>query len=351
MIEKIDKNLKVETSIDRQGIKMYDAKKAPFTIYGLVCLEEDGFKRMPDDVSQSVSEGVASLSHNTSGGRVVFSTDSPYVAIKMKTSLRTIFHHMPQTGVFGFDLYTDEGEGFVFYRTFIPPLDCDREYESILSDFPERKMRKILIHFPLYNDVDELYIGVDQNAKLMECKPYLDVEPIVYYGSSITQGACASRPGNNYPAIISRKNHIDFTCLGFSGNAHGEQAMAVYISTLPMSCFVMCYDHNDNAKELSERHYPFYETIRRNRPEIPILMISAPNLDADYKMYSERRAVIYQSYKKAKEHDDNVYYIDGEELFGKENRDCATVDSCHPNDYGFVCIANVVGKKLAEILS
>ena len=96
-----------------------------------------------------------------------------------------------------------------------------------------------MIHFPLYDNVDELWIGIEKNATLQEGGQYRSLAPVIYYGSSITQGGCASRPGNAYPAIISRQLNCDFRNLGFSGSSRGEQISAQYIAEQPMCVFVM----------------------------------------------------------------------------------------------------------------
>ena len=119
----------------------------------------------------------------------------------------------------------------------------DRHFEDVL-DYSERKMRSFVINFPLYTDVCELYLGLEESAKVEAAPDYEIKVPVVYYGSSITQGGCASRPGTSYQAIISRRLNCDYVNLGFSGNAKGEPAIAEYIAGLEMSVFVYDYDHN-----------------------------------------------------------------------------------------------------------
>lgn len=344
----IDRNLKVSSSIKKDGLALLDVNKKPFSVFG-VYNDGKGFTRMDSSVAKNISDGVYYLHRNTSGGRVTFETDSPYVSVSYKGN-KALLPHMPLTGSAGFDLYFFENGEFRYYKTFVPSTDKKKKYESII-EFPDKKMRKILIHFPLYSNVDSLMIGLDRNSQLNEFNPYNDKAPIVYYGSSITQGACASRPGNNYPAIVSQKNLTDFLCLGFSGNAHGEEIMAEYISDLPMSAFVLDYDYNDasNPERLREKHYPFYKKIREKNKELPIIMMSAP-----YSLYFKptqtvSKKIVEESFRKARETDKNVYYIDGRKMLGEEFIDCATVDGCHPNDYGFVKMAQAVLNTLKEI--
>lgn len=115
---------------------------------------------------------------------------------------------------------------------------------SVTKTVNDGKLRNYILYFPNYNDVKELKIGVDDGARVGHGKKYKDLLPILYYGSSITQGGCASRADNSYQALISKWTNIDFLNFGFSGSALGEETMAEYISALNCSVFVMDYDFN-----------------------------------------------------------------------------------------------------------
>ncbi len=350
-IAELDKNLYVANTVGKNDLVWIDARSDAFNIYGLhEPKSNDVFRRMPEKVAREVSEGVYYLHTNTSGGRIIFETDSPYVAVKMTAKENSRLPHMPLTGVAGFDLYIFEDGKFTYYRTFTPPYGFDGGYESVV-DFMTPGSKKVMLHFPLYHNVDTLCIGLQKDSELSSFAPYKDVPPILYYGSSITQGGCASRPGNNYPAIISRQNMIDFICLGFSGNAHGELAMADYIASLELSVFVMDYDHNDNADALMLHHEPFYKRYREKRPSTPIIFVTAPDFDADKLEYAKKRSAVRRTYDNAvAAGDKNVYFIDGETLFGTAHRDCCTVDSCHPNDLGFSKMADVIYEKIRQLV-
>lgn len=214
-------------------------------------------------------------------------------------------------------------------------------------------LRNIEIYTPLYNCVYEVFVGLKEGSVLLPAKEYLNDLPVVFYGSSITQGGCASHPGNDYVSILCRKLNVDYVNLGFSGNAKGEPLMAEYLSALKAEIMVLDYDFNaPNIEWLERTHYPLYERIRAAQPNVPIVFMTRPNFLYDPKACKPRREVIYNNYLKAKAlGDENVWFINGESLLGKKDWDMCTVDNCHPNDLGFYRMAKKVYPVLKKILS
>ena len=222
-LSKIDKNFEIITTIEKENICWLNSKTTDeFSIFGLM-LENGKFMRLPAAVAKNTSETVFAMAPATAGGRICFETDSSYIALSMKGDL-SVYSHMTNVAHFGFDLHIDEGEGLKYIQSFIPPADAKQGYDSIV-EFKAAKKRKILIHFPLYSGVDELYIGLENTASLNKYSPYKDILPIVYYGSSITRGGCASKPGNAYQSIVAQKIPVDFINLGFSGSGKAEDMM------------------------------------------------------------------------------------------------------------------------------
>ena len=214
-ITDIDKNLKVETNIERDGLVFRNANDAPFQLYG-IWYDGKRYRRLPEDIAKGTNPGVHTLSTNTAGGRLRFMTDSPYIAIKVVLPHNTLFAHMPLTGIAGFDMYVREGGVYEIAKTFIPHHSFKDSYEGVHDFGGERCLRDITLNFPLYNDVYELYIGLKDGCEIKEAPKYTREKPIVFYGSSIVHGTAASRSGNIYPAIISRELNLDFYDLGFS---------------------------------------------------------------------------------------------------------------------------------------
>lgn len=334
-VSEIDKNLEVKTNINKTDIKWLNASLSPFKIYGAFSTEP--YTRMPLDTAKSVSDGVYFLSKHTSGIRVRFRTDSPYIAIHCERNNRDLYSHMPQTGQSGFDLfsYDRNSKTYSFVRTFIPPIENENGYDSIID--VSGKMSDYIINFPLYNTVDKLYIGVSDKSNFEESSEYINNLPVVFYGSSITQGGCASRPGNSYQNFLSRSLDIDYINLGFSGSGRAEDNMIKYLAGLEMSAFVSDYDHNaPNEEHLNNTHYKLYKNIREKHPDIPYIIVSKPDYHTGLSIDDKRRTIIFDTFKKAlSEGDKNVYFIDGASLFAGNEWDACTVDGCHPNDLGF----------------
>ena len=342
----VDPNMIVSATIGDVDVVWHDVRTAPFSLHGFYePLREPIFHRMPADVAEATSEGVAKLERESAGGRVRFSTDSPYVAIRAKYRAVGRSSHLTLISSAGFDLYVDGEFGSRFVKEFRMPYDMSDSYEQIVH-LESEAMRSLTINFPVHSVVESVQIGLKPNAKLTAARPYRDVAPVVIYGSSIVHGTAASRPGLIYPAIISRELNVDIRNLGFSGRAKGERAIAEWIATLPMSIFVCDYDHNASTELLEATHYPFYEIIREKNPNLPYVMITRPNFYTcwnDHEVIFKRREVIMRSYLKARENgDQNVYFVDGLDFCVAPHTYEYSMDGVHPNDAGFIRMADSI---------
>lgn len=352
-IQEIDKNFLVNTNIRESDIVWLDIRLAPFLISGISYDERYGcYTRMPQEIAAQVSEGVAGLNFHTAGGRVRFRTNSEFIGIHAVMNNAGLMPHITLVGQSGFDLYRKkDGECTEkFYHTYIPPMGMRTGYsvpfrtDGTLADYT--------INFPLYDGVKELYIALKKDALILEAAPYRYSVPVVYYGSSITQGGCASRPGNSYQSIISRRLDTDYINLGFSGSGKAEEVMVQYLASLKMSVFVCDYDHNaPDASYLKKTHLPLYRAVRSKQPALPIVFVSAPDVLMAPNVYMERREVIRETYQTAlADGDKNVHFIDGAELFAGDDWDSCTVDGTHPNDLGFYRMAMRIEKEIVRLL-
>lgn len=344
-VSKLDKNF-AQNQIATENITFYNIEETPFKIYGIF-KEGDDFVRMPKCAAKSVSDGVCELNLCTSGGRVRFKTNSKKIVLACRADFGAMMDHLTEVCRCGFDLYADGAYG----ATFRPPVNFDGGYVSEIN-FETEKMRDIIINFPLYNGVHEVEIGLENGSCLEQGGEYTIKTPIVFYGSSITQGGCASRAGNAYQSILSRRLYFDFLNLGFSGNAKAEDEMAEYISNLEMSAFVYDYDHNAPTPQyLKATHYKMYEKIREKNKNVPIIIVSAPAPCWGEKEANQRIDIIRETVKKAKENGDkNIHFVNGMAMFNKYDSNIMTVDGCHPTDFGFYCMASELESVLKNVL-
>jgi hypothetical protein len=385
-IADIDRNLLVPETLDLPDVKWIGAGDPRFRLYGAWTDPDQAnsgsgpFRRLPPEIARDVNPGVEVLASNTAGIRLRFRTDSPYVAIHAEWGETNYFPHMPLTGTSGFDLYRIKENGPVpcptcekkqgpvpcptgpvpcptqdFVGLFTPPYGIKNGYESVLGT--PGGMQDLILYFPLYNDVDRLYIGLQENAKFETPGKYSHELPVVFYGSSITQGGCASRPANAYQNMLSRGLDIDILNLGFSGSARGEKTIAEYIAKLPMLALVCDYDHNaPDPDHLKSTHYPFYQIIRDKNPELPIIIMSKPDVrhvdQNAVNLNLSRREIVKNTYEKAiAQGDNNVYFIDGYSLFEEDELQSSTVDTCHPNDLGFYYFYKALKKTLKPLIN
>ena len=232
-----------------------------------------------------------------------------------------------------------------------PTSEQNKGY-TLSVNLPTGKMRNYILWFLLYNQVSSLTIGLDEDAKVTHGSVYRDIKPILYYSNAITQGGCASRPDNSYQALISKWNTIHFINLGFSGNGLAEELMVDYLTTIDCSLFVCDYDHNaPDAEYLEKTHWRLYERYRNVKKNVPILFLTSPCdvLDKDTER-RERCSIIHRTYHKARRlGDKNVYFMNGQQLLGEEDRMNCLVDGAHPTDLGFYRIAKKIYRKIGVI--
>lgn len=364
-ISVIDKNFLLSFEAP-EDLVWHSVLTAPFALYGATYSEEEGlFRRLPKAVAEATNPGVAHLSKQTAGVRVRFMTDSPYIAIHVEEEFEVPFSHMTVVGKCGVSLFAD-GE---FVKTVMPSYrqivagdstlggNGEVSFDGLLTPFGKGgRLYLAEIFFPLYSTVKRLYVGLKRDCALAEPRPYTHTVPVLFYGSSITQGGCASKPGDDYINRLSRMLDTDYINLGFSGSARAEAPIVEYLAEQNPSVFVMDYDHNaPNAEHLKATHYVLYETFRKKHPETPIVMMLMPTVEGheERPWNASRRAEILASYERAlASGDENVYLIDCYGVFGKRVQgECGTVDDCHPDSLGFLRMAEAVYPLLDKLLN
>ena len=356
----IDKNFNINTS-NLTGMRWIDPLTEDVKFYGFNYIDEDRiYSRLPKKYFKEIEEvspKIGFLKDNTSSGQVHFITNSKKLVIHAKVLNGAHLSGMTYVGQAGFDCYVGSCyEDLLFYESARFDVEKD-EYEFTLFQGENDKEKLVVINFPLYSNVINLYFAIDENSFIKKpCEMFKN--KIVYYGTSITQGGCASRPGLTYLNIMSRRMKTNFINFGFSGNAFGEKLFAKIMSEIDdADMFVIDYEANGGTNgKLELTLEEFINTIRSKHKSTPIVVISRikylfdelrPDLG---KRRGEIRLFQEEMVKKFKQNgDSNIYYIDGREILG-ENYHEFTIDTVHPNDLGFMKMADYLEKEFTKIL-
>lgn len=353
-VSKIDPMM-ANSGVNVDDIKWVSAHDRVFSLHGVFYDEERGmYARVPSRIAEKVSPGVAELSLACSGGRLRFVSDSPYIGVRASVPAFMPMPHMTITGSHGFSVYADgcfvqqiapPVEAFLQGADFSAPMTSRIHFSRTrkIPDDGNRSEKLFEIYFPMYGGVAELYIGIQEGSVLKAAPEYTYKKPILFYGSSITQGACVSRPGNDYVSMLARWLDSDYINLGFSGCGNAEKEMLDYIVSLDASVYAYDYNLYDSRPErVLPPHYDIYKQIRSARPEAAVLLHDKPFSNGD-STYERRRGIIADTYERAcREGDRRVIHIAPEALLGKEHRDSCVADGSHPNDLGAMRMAQAM---------
>ncbi len=323
-------------------------KREPFKIYGV----KEYFRRIPKEVAENCNEGVQRLYENTTGVRVRFRTNSDYIVVHADIKSADVPTSKALIASKDFDMYIVRRGKPYFSTIFSSSVPEDWNITESRVRF-DKVMKDIVLNFPITANLENVYIGVREGSELLPGSKYKHKKPVVFYGSSIVHGEGAMRPGNTYPAIISRKLDTDFINLGFRGAALAEPAIMEYIAGLDMSVFVYDYDHNATSLEhLANTHYAGYEIFRRKHPKTPVIFASRVDYYCGNVEYNEKaRNIVRESYFRALASGDrNVYFVDGKKIYPDDKRDECTADGCHPNDMGYSYMADAFGNIIKNLI-
>ena len=304
------------------------------------------YRRLPQWLEPELRQELVELGRHSSGIRARFRTNSPYIALHVQWDAQYL-HTKLRDGMRSFDLFSFHGGKQAFEHFFPLPLQPEHTQDYCYTTCAD--LREYLLNWPLYNKVFKVYIGLQAGSVLEAGGAYHNDLPVVFYGSSITQGAFACRPGNSYQNFLSRALDMDYINLGFSGNGRGDPVLVDYMATIPMACFVSDYDYNaPDEAHLEKTHFDVYRRIREKNPDLPYIMITKP----DYRPTDcVRRSIVMESYQKAlAAGDKNVYFVDGAAFFAGVERDACTFDGVHPNDLGLYRMAEGMVHVLRRIL-
>ena len=298
------------------------------------------------------------LSYNSAGMHIDFATNATELSIKYELYSTDFMPHMPLTGSMGADTYIKyKGKWHHFDTIYPSKTNVNNEKKVFVKkDAVTLKNEEFItfsINFPLYNSLKNFYIGVNSDA---EVKPldYGDKKPVIIYGTSITQGGCASRPGTCYSNILRRNIDRDVYNLGFSGSGLLEHTLADYLCTTDPE--IMIIDSFANMfglsfDEFKERINYFYSGFRKVHPKTPIIFMEHPKYSNYWAILDgepEQNLWIEEMQKKWSKTDKNVYVIKSKDLYGDDDE--ATVDNVHATDLGFYRMSKPVIKTVKKLL-
>lgn len=335
-IFEIDKNMKNNDleSIKEDDVTFYNLNND----YLLGQAFRNDFKRLENI---HVSDNVDILKKHPSGLNIIFQTDSKNIKLKAKLAGPAYMSHMTSVGTIGFSLYVLNKDKWAFLGA---TKVLNKEYTANMISNMDKKMRTYRIYFPLYQELIDAYVGVDEKAKFEFVKPKMD--NLVIYGTSISQGGCATRPGMDYGAILGRLLNLNVINLGFSGSCKIEEVMTDEINKIDKKYLILELESNSPSYEHMKTHLTYMLENLKNKDKFDIYLISH---FADTEVLVNKNLKRYrEGFRQLQASFPYVKFIDGEKLtksLGYEG----TVDGVHMTDLGFYDLAHklakIIGKK------
>lgn len=314
------------------------------------------YQRLPQRAFSEVRKPVWDLSLQTAGLYIKFYTNATSVQVKYQVTGGFSMPHMPATGVSGVDLYTMDCDGRQYW--------CSGNYQfgdTIFYTYKNLTYRnthdlgnEYTLYLPLYNGVKSLQIGVPEGCRFDFVRPSGE-KPVVVYGTSIAQGACASRPGMAWTNILQRKLDMPVVNLGFSGNGQLDEGFFRLLSEIDAAMYVIdCMPNMTNDRvALIRSRLEKGISILRSKSQAPILLVehdgymgyfASDKRLMDFKQPNEQLCAVYESLKdKIK----GLYYLTFEELGLSMD---SQVDGVHATDLGMQQYADAYIRKISDIL-
>lgn len=310
------------------------------------------FDRLPGSAEGKVTSNVWNLSRDSAGMMVRFKTDATAIAVHYKVKKATLgMPHMPATGVSGVDLYARDTDNKWKWVQVTKPATQEVQAEIIKGLAPG--YREYAAYLPLYNGVEFMSIGVAKGSKFEGQTPRKD--PIVFYGTSITHGACASRPGMVHTGILGRRLDMPVVNLGFSGNGRMDKEVGEYLAQIDAAAYVIDCLPNMGPADVSAKCVPLVKQLRAAKPSTPIVLVEDRRFTNDWitpdkhKFHTENHQALKAAYDQlVSEGVQQLYYIPGDKLYGDDTE--GATDASHANDLGFMRQADVFEPILREAL-
>ncbi len=296
------------------------------------------FDRLPASAEGKVTPAVWSLSRDSAGMMARFKTDSASIHVHYKVMKDKLgMPHMPATGVSGADLYARDTGGKWKWVQVTRPAAQEIKVEMIQGLAPG--LREYALYLPLYNGTESFQIGVPKGARFEGLAPR--AKPVVFYGTSITHGACASRPGMVHTAILGRWLDMPVVNLGFSGNGRMDKEVGDYLVQLDAAAYVIDCLPNMQPAQVAEKCVPLVRQLRAAKPGTPIILVEDRRFTNDWitpakhKFHTDNHAALRAAHETlVAEGVKNLHYIKGDTLYGDDTE--GATDASHASDLGFM---------------
>ena len=312
-------------------------------------LKESRYDRLPLSLKNVVREPVWNLSKSSAGMSIRFLSNTTSINVKWTVLNDNKMPHMPESGIKGVDLYFNNNGKFQYLNTAIP---SGIESEFLLMQNMSSEMREYKMFLPLYDGLVSIEIGIDSDSQILKADKNM-AKPIIFYGTSITQGCCASRPGMAHTNIISRKLNVDVINFGFSGNGMMESPINELISESDPLLYVIECLPNMSSDQVTERTIPLVKTIREKHSKTPIILVenfiydrSVLDMKDDEMITNKNKALRDEYIKLINSGYDYVYYVEGANANGDDYE--GTNDTVHFNDLGYMRYADYLIGKFVE---
>jgi hypothetical protein len=311
------------------------------------------FDRFPAKADGVVREPVWNLSRHSAGMAVRFRTNAPSIHADYELLSESLaMPHMPATGVSGLDLYGELAERDERWVNVTKP-SAQQVQQALVSGL-DGQLRTYTAYLPLYNGVNRLAIGVPQGTQFEPLAPRSD-KPLVFYGTSIMHGACASRPGLAIPALLGRWLDRPTLNLGFSGNGRMDPEVVGLMAELDPAIFCIDCLPNMDPAAVRERTAPLVHRLREAHPETPIVLVE-DRIFTNAPFLPERQVFHRENHRALREQFDSLvasgvsqlFYLPGDELLGTDGE--GATDGSHPNDLGFLRNAQAYERILRPLL-
>ena len=327
------------SQVSNPNLDWYDVQS--FGLEGRILPDQERkqwFDRLPSSAEGKVTDAVWSLSRDSAGMMARFKTNSTAISVHYKLKKKQLgMPHMPATGVSGIDLYARDKDGKWKWVQVTKPATQEVQTEWIQG--LDEGEREYAAYLPLYNGVEFMKIGVSKGAKFEGLIPR--GKPIVFYGTSITHGACASRPGMVHTNILGRKLDMPIINLGFSGNGRMDKEVGEYLVQIDAAAFVIDCLPNMQPSDVQAKCEPLVKQLRTAKPETPIVLVEDRRFTNDWitpkkrQFHTENHAALRAAYDALLAQGvKNLFYIPGDSLYGDDTE--GATDASHASDLGFM---------------